>query len=140
MPLMSTSSAGPPSPMLSVAIRLLPPASNRGWLLAGNWSGCATGGAWAWANGAGFTPPSGRRLSFAFIVAAAREPSILAGRRRGGRDDPAYDVDRPPHQRLRRFKRAEGRVGGESHVFHARQRVVRLERLGGTTVAPAAAE
>src|SRR5215472_7526769 len=49
---------------------------------------------------------------------------------RGWRDNPAYDVDRPPHQRLRCFQRAEGRMGGDGHVLHARQRVVRLERLG----------
>src|SRR5262249_58381805 len=58
----------------------------------------------------------------------------------GWREDPGYVVDRPPHQRLRCFKRAEGRMRGESHVLHARQRVVRLERLGVKNVEPGVAD
>src|SRR6266516_5987901 len=62
--------------------------------------------------------------------------------RSGGRGcgDPAYDVDRPPHQRLRGFERPEGRMGSERHVLHARQRVVRLERLGVKNVEPSVAD
>src|SRR5262249_58423295 len=90
--------------------------------------------------GAASPPSSGGRLSFAFIVAAPRGPSIFPGSGRGRRDDPAYDVDRPPHQRLRRFKRAKGGMRGESHVLHARQRVVRLERLGVKNIEPGVAD
>src|SRR5262249_51413698 len=80
MPLMSTSSSGSLSRMLSVAIRLCPPASSRASSVASNSIACATGRALAWANGAGFHPSPPAAVWLA-IVAAWGRASILGGRR-----------------------------------------------------------
>src|SRR5262245_7625016 len=93
---MSTSSAGWLSRMLSVAIRLWPPAKSRASSCASRSIACATERALASANGAGFIILPAALLR---IVAAAGGPSILAVARAVGEArvaEPGADGEHAP--------------------------------------------
>src|SRR4029078_3989956 len=134
MPLMSISRSGADSRILSVAIRLCPPASSRAssLCLARRVTASLSVFALVYANGGGFTC-SPRCFLFAPVTRAGQCGLIRLG-------NGLHDIDRAAQQCFGRLRRAECRMRGQRHVLELCERVVRRQRLIVEDVEPCMAD